>query len=536
MEKNERKREKLETRPQGMCACVSKNEKNLCNGVTVTHSKQQALQLLEYLIINGSDRVIDEARENIFSIRTLRNFRYVDEKGKDHGSGIRDLSRKLSELLKDEEEIIKLKREARKNKNKYAGISASDARYRMRRSRYESRSRYDDDDSRESPSPASYGNDDHDDDDGDREYRRRRDSIDSGGRRRNDPSDEDSYSRRRSREGDVSSFRPRAGASTSSTRSDEEPVTRIRAPSFGSGATQVNLDASASVRQPPAVQETNIFDVTDFFDAPQQPVAAQQSVQQTSNNGISGGGMGFNPRGGVASSQPSQQSSDWSPNFDGSDNNAFGDDAWGPAPGAASAIVTAHNSKPTAGDSGFGFDDAFPTDDDFTTFQPGEMEEKKPDLWDMTKDLVQLDLSGGKQNQQPHRQQEQQQHSSTQASSQKMSLKDMQKKQGGGGMNRPAPSGFGMHPVASTVAPYGVPSHGFVQPQMGYGYGGQPYHPQTFGQQGMMAPMMGYGQQMGYINQGMQQQQQPPMGHSNQAPPPSASQPNKSNSIDDLFF
>lgn len=45
----------------------------------------QALQLLEYLVKNGSERVVDDARGHIGTIKMLRNFYYVDEKGKDQG-------------------------------------------------------------------------------------------------------------------------------------------------------------------------------------------------------------------------------------------------------------------------------------------------------------------------------------------------------------------------------------------------------------------------------------------------------------------
>lgn len=45
----------------------------------------QALTLLEYLIKHGSERVVDDARAHISTIKMLRNFHYIDEKGKDQG-------------------------------------------------------------------------------------------------------------------------------------------------------------------------------------------------------------------------------------------------------------------------------------------------------------------------------------------------------------------------------------------------------------------------------------------------------------------
>ncbi len=48
-------------------------------------TRLQALQLLEYLIKNGSERTVDDARSHIGTIKMLRNFHYIDDKGKDQG-------------------------------------------------------------------------------------------------------------------------------------------------------------------------------------------------------------------------------------------------------------------------------------------------------------------------------------------------------------------------------------------------------------------------------------------------------------------
>jgi epsin len=45
----------------------------------------QALTLLEYLIKHGAERVVDDARAHVSTIKMLRNFHYIDEKGKDQG-------------------------------------------------------------------------------------------------------------------------------------------------------------------------------------------------------------------------------------------------------------------------------------------------------------------------------------------------------------------------------------------------------------------------------------------------------------------
>jgi epsin len=45
----------------------------------------KGLQLLEFLIVNGSEQVIDNARRHIYEIKALENYQYVDEKQKDQG-------------------------------------------------------------------------------------------------------------------------------------------------------------------------------------------------------------------------------------------------------------------------------------------------------------------------------------------------------------------------------------------------------------------------------------------------------------------
>ncbi|KAG6900345.1 hypothetical protein C0993_012302 [Termitomyces sp. T159_Od127] len=82
----------------------------------------KALQLLEYLIKHGSERVVDDARSHISTLKMLRNFHYIDDKGKDEGINVRNRSREIVELLSDVEKIRAERRKAKANKNKYTGI------------------------------------------------------------------------------------------------------------------------------------------------------------------------------------------------------------------------------------------------------------------------------------------------------------------------------------------------------------------------------------------------------------------------------
>lgn len=56
-----------------------------CQTLQVYELIRQALTLLEFLVKNGSERVVDDARAHVSTIKMLRSFHYIDEKGKDQG-------------------------------------------------------------------------------------------------------------------------------------------------------------------------------------------------------------------------------------------------------------------------------------------------------------------------------------------------------------------------------------------------------------------------------------------------------------------
>lgn len=45
----------------------------------------QSLTLLHYLLKSGSERVVSNARDHLFEMRTLESYKFIDEKGKDQG-------------------------------------------------------------------------------------------------------------------------------------------------------------------------------------------------------------------------------------------------------------------------------------------------------------------------------------------------------------------------------------------------------------------------------------------------------------------
>ncbi|KAJ5095686.1 Golgi to endosome transport protein (Ent3) [Penicillium alfredii] len=82
----------------------------------------KSLQLLEFLVKNGSERVVDDARSHMSLMRMLRQFHYIDMNGKDQGINVRNRSSELVKLLGDVDTIRAERKKARANRNKFGGF------------------------------------------------------------------------------------------------------------------------------------------------------------------------------------------------------------------------------------------------------------------------------------------------------------------------------------------------------------------------------------------------------------------------------
>lgn len=87
----------------------------------------KALTLLEYLVRYGSDDVVIWAKDNLFIIKTLREFNTKDSTGNDQGSIIRVKAKELTSLLQDDERL--------KEERMAASASGSRGRRRKRNNR-----------------------------------------------------------------------------------------------------------------------------------------------------------------------------------------------------------------------------------------------------------------------------------------------------------------------------------------------------------------------------------------------------------------
>lgn len=86
----------------------------------------KSLLLLTYLVKNGSERVVTNTRDHIYDLRQLENFNHFDEYGKDQGINIRHKVKDLVELVQDDDRLKQERKRAKKNRDKYKGVSSDD--------------------------------------------------------------------------------------------------------------------------------------------------------------------------------------------------------------------------------------------------------------------------------------------------------------------------------------------------------------------------------------------------------------------------
>ncbi|XP_074511330.1 epsin-2 isoform X2 [Sebastes fasciatus] len=118
----------------------------------------KALTLLDYLIKTGSERVALQCKENIFAIQTLKDFQYIDRDGKDQGINVREKSKQLVVLLKDEERLKGERSQALKTKERMAQVSTGSSQMGFGRgsSQPNLSTSYSEEYNRSEGSPASY--------------------------------------------------------------------------------------------------------------------------------------------------------------------------------------------------------------------------------------------------------------------------------------------------------------------------------------------------------------------------------------------
>ncbi|CAF1425967.1 unnamed protein product [Rotaria magnacalcarata] len=90
----------------------------------------KSLLVLSYLIKNGSERVIRSAREHLYDLKSLDDFSYHDENGKDQGINIRLKAKELVEFIQDDDRVRDERKKAKANREKYVGVSHEASSFR----------------------------------------------------------------------------------------------------------------------------------------------------------------------------------------------------------------------------------------------------------------------------------------------------------------------------------------------------------------------------------------------------------------------
>ncbi|KAI0022796.1 hypothetical protein F4780DRAFT_769495 [Xylariomycetidae sp. FL0641] len=82
----------------------------------------KALKTLDYCLHEGSELIVTWARKNIYIIKTLREFVYIDEDGRDVGQNVRVAAKELTALILDEERLRAERSDRKTWKSRVTGI------------------------------------------------------------------------------------------------------------------------------------------------------------------------------------------------------------------------------------------------------------------------------------------------------------------------------------------------------------------------------------------------------------------------------
>jgi epsin len=106
----------------------------------------KSLLLLDYIIRNGSERVVNDARQNVYQIKGLGGVHFIDSEGIDRGVSIRERSKQVVELLGDTVRLREERKKCKQNRDKYSTAYGNDSYDYRNSGRTSSNSTLEDDD------------------------------------------------------------------------------------------------------------------------------------------------------------------------------------------------------------------------------------------------------------------------------------------------------------------------------------------------------------------------------------------------------
>ncbi|KAI0370126.1 ENTH-domain-containing protein [Pilatotrama ljubarskyi] len=87
----------------------------------------KSLVVLDYLLHSGSENVIRYCEDNLYEIKTLREFQYIDEDGKDQGANVRQKAKDITNLLTDKNRLYRERRVRAQMRDRMLGRPRSSA-------------------------------------------------------------------------------------------------------------------------------------------------------------------------------------------------------------------------------------------------------------------------------------------------------------------------------------------------------------------------------------------------------------------------
>ncbi|GAA95760.1 uncharacterized protein L969DRAFT_22299 [Mixia osmundae IAM 14324] len=89
----------------------------------------KALTVLDYCLHGGSENVVLYFKENLYIIKTLKEFQYIDEYGKDQGANVRQKAKDITALLQDEARLKDARKSRAHMRDRMTGTPSRDDRY-----------------------------------------------------------------------------------------------------------------------------------------------------------------------------------------------------------------------------------------------------------------------------------------------------------------------------------------------------------------------------------------------------------------------
>ncbi|EOO01793.1 putative enth domain-containing protein [Phaeoacremonium minimum UCRPA7] len=109
----------------------------------------KALKVLDYCLHEGSELVVTWGKQNVYIIKTLREFIYIDEEGRDVGQNVRVAAKELTTLLLDEERLRAERSDRRTWKSRVTGLEEFAPSHHEPQPRRQHRERHADEDDAE---------------------------------------------------------------------------------------------------------------------------------------------------------------------------------------------------------------------------------------------------------------------------------------------------------------------------------------------------------------------------------------------------